>query len=199
MNDPGFDRVSLIPTLLVNHQLRDETLAAINIIPTKHSYELDLMIVNEETLWPTWLVVPEYTTRVDAVHATVRIVGTKPASSRQSGFQFDGENPPVIVWCFLSVLERFLCKGPVGEQPPEDSENEVDNIGAQKLQNKGTGIQYLEGFPSGRLRIGRVEEEQNNESLKSDSEDSSLEDVQDRRITIQNLQLNFVMPDVPNI
>lgn len=114
------NRTEAFPTLLVNRQLRSETLAALDILPTKHSYDLDIMIVDESELWPTWLCVPALSTRVDKVHATFRTFGT--GKKKHSDFQIGCGSPPNIVWCLYSLLERFLRVGPKGTQAKEHDE-----------------------------------------------------------------------------
>lgn len=99
-----------MPTLLVNYQLHRETLDALTIMPRKHSYHLDVMLVDEKSLWPAWLSVLHHTTRVDTVHATFRLFGACKYS--QSGFRGGDEGPPGISWAFCSLLERFLRIGP---------------------------------------------------------------------------------------
>jgi hypothetical protein len=102
-----------VPTLLVNRQLHSETLAALKLLPTKHSYVLDIMFVNEHCLCLTWLLVPEVTTRVDRVYATLRTVTT---GENGRAFMGGDGSPPRIVWHFYALLEFFLKVGPVGPQ-----------------------------------------------------------------------------------
>lgn len=91
-------RMKGIPTLQVNRQLRNETLAVINHLklPGLRSYKLDVMLVNESELWPTWLYVPTSTTRVEEVHATFRIIG--PSKKRRSGFSGGDGGPPLSMY-----------------------------------------------------------------------------------------------------
>jgi hypothetical protein len=60
---------------LVNRQLHIETLDTLRILPTKHSYVLDVIIAEEQNLWPTWLYLPALTTRVDKVYCQIRSIG----------------------------------------------------------------------------------------------------------------------------
>lgn len=50
-----------IPTLAINRQLRRETLDIMSLmqLPSLRFYKLDVMIVEERTLWPTWLYIPD--------------------------------------------------------------------------------------------------------------------------------------------
>jgi hypothetical protein len=104
------NRTESIPTLLVNRQLHAETLAAIALLSTKHSYVLDIMIVNEDELWPTWLSVPSLTTRVDKVYVAFRTFGI---GKGLCGFTRGDGGPELIVWHFYDLLERFLRVGPL--------------------------------------------------------------------------------------
>lgn len=105
-----------LPLLLVNRQLHAETLDALHRLPTRHSYELDVVIVDEEALYPTWISVPALSTRVDRVYTTIRMLGTSKTSIDRNAFCI-GDNarlPPPMAGYFYSLLERFLACGPVG-------------------------------------------------------------------------------------
>jgi hypothetical protein len=114
---PDYVTTSL-PLLLVNRQLSAETKAALQRLPL--TYGLDVMFVNEQELLPTWLCVPALSDRVDHVVATFRAFNTADAKGR-SGFMGGDGGPPEILWCFYSLLERFLKCGPVGDQGKPDS------------------------------------------------------------------------------
>ncbi|KAH8685366.1 hypothetical protein BGZ60DRAFT_395034 [Tricladium varicosporioides] len=105
------NRIEAIPTLLVNSQLYAETMAAIKTLPTKHIYQLDILIVGGSELWPTWVSVPALTNRVDKVYTTFRIDHT--GELRYRLFTLGCGGPPSIVWSLLSLLDRFLNVGPV--------------------------------------------------------------------------------------
>ncbi|RYP42899.1 hypothetical protein DL770_011941 [Monosporascus sp. CRB-9-2] len=107
----------------LNRQLHRETKDALERIPGRgRSYSLDLMLAREELLWPTWTLLPAYAQHVDSVDVTVRVVGgmrgALPTYHKLNRWHsiFSGADggPPVAVWLFYSVLERFLKAGPVG-------------------------------------------------------------------------------------
>lgn len=103
-----------VPSLLVNQQLRRETLAVIALagkLPDADSYKLDVMIYKGSQLRPTWLYVPKLTRQVNEVYASFRLHGTGGR-----GFQQGSGGPPTIAWTFLALLERFLKVGPAGPQ-----------------------------------------------------------------------------------
>jgi hypothetical protein len=103
------DRINAIPTLLVNKQLHRETKAVIDRLPNKHSYDLDILVVNEEELWPTWLSVPALTSQVEKVRATFRWIGISNKSDQgQRGFQGGDRGPSIITWSFYDLLTRFI-------------------------------------------------------------------------------------------
>lgn len=153
-----------IPTLAINRQLRRETLDIMSLmqLPSLRFYKLDVMIVEERTLWPTWLYIPTTTSRVEEVRSTFRIMGA--AGGRRSGYDGGDGGPPVIVWAFFNLLERFLQVGPVSRQnKPHDKPIKIrhiildvltpnvpaDMIGPDIRQNrlkrlrKQSGINYL--------------------------------------------------------
>lgn len=105
-----------VPTLAINRQFRRETLFVVTLmqLPSLRSYKLDVMIVEERTLWPTWLYVPTTTSRVEEVRAPFRIMGA--AEGRRSGYDGGDGGPPVMIWAFFNLLERFLQVGPVSSR-----------------------------------------------------------------------------------
>ena len=107
-----WNRTTSIPTLLVNRQLHAETLSAIDRL-TSDIYVLDIMMVNDKQLWPTWLSVPRISTTVDKVSAAFRIFGAAK-SYRESGFQGGCGSPPGMAWTLFIFLDRFLHYGPAG-------------------------------------------------------------------------------------
>ncbi|KAK0108849.1 hypothetical protein ONS96_002689 [Cadophora gregata f. sp. sojae] len=84
-----------IPTLKVNKLLRAQTLTVMRHLklPGARSYRLDVMMIDGEELWPTWLYVPCLTTRVDELLVTLRDLG--PFSRKYGrGFQNGDGGPP---------------------------------------------------------------------------------------------------------
>ncbi|KAK0125664.1 hypothetical protein ONS95_000333 [Cadophora gregata] len=153
-----------IPTLAINRQIRTETLDVMTLmqLPSLRSYKLDVMIVEEWELWPTWLYVPTTTTRVEEVRATFRIFGVTPR--RRSGYCGGDGGPPSLVWTFLNLIGRFLHVGPVSKREkvydkhikirhlildfltpdgPEEMIAPAMNHDRFRLLRKRTGIKYL--------------------------------------------------------
>ncbi|PVH79979.1 hypothetical protein DL98DRAFT_209553 [Cadophora sp. DSE1049] len=122
-------RMKGIPTLAINRQLRTETLEVMTLmkLPSLRSYKLDVMIVEDRELWPTWLYVPTTITRVEEVRATFRIMGA--AEGRRCGYGGGDGGPPLIVWSFFNLLERFLLVGPVSRQEkPHDKHVKIRHL-----------------------------------------------------------------------
>jgi hypothetical protein len=117
--------------LLVNRQLHAETLANLNIIAKRAAYSLDIVILDEILLLPTWLSVPVITTSLHTVNVTFRISGSYNARQefdlemnrngpyakwgRYKGFQTGDGGPPAMSWQVYAVLERFIKVGPASE------------------------------------------------------------------------------------
>jgi hypothetical protein len=112
--------------LLTNRQLFTETRSVINRMKST-TYILDISVLNEMNLFPTWISVPYITKRVSTLHVDVRLFGhimSKEVARRQVG---DGG----IVgfhWSFYGLLQRFLRYGPVDERkksskPPFESDD----------------------------------------------------------------------------
>ncbi|OJJ45176.1 hypothetical protein ASPZODRAFT_168231 [Penicilliopsis zonata CBS 506.65] len=110
--------VSCPSLLLVNRHLAVETQSILTRQPTQ--YILNIAIVNEVDLFPTWVSVPRLNTRISTLYADIQLHGhilSKPDARAQVGcgghlgFQ----------WSFYALLERFLQYGPLGDQGPDPS------------------------------------------------------------------------------
>ncbi|OJD28556.1 hypothetical protein ACJ73_00046 [Blastomyces percursus] len=106
--------------LLVNRQIAAETRAILTRYPL--TYQLDIMMVQERYLWPTWLSVPVLSNRIEELKVTFRTFGSA-LSPRQHQHMFSSSptgmfdyrlytnDPPRLVLCFLSVIERIFLRG----------------------------------------------------------------------------------------
>lgn len=97
-------------------------------LPGPRSYHLDVMIVNGDQLWATWLYVPALTTRVEELTATFRDLGPS-APKYGRGFRNGDGGPAYMVWRLHHLLERVLQAGPTGRQDEKrDSRVSVENL-----------------------------------------------------------------------
>ncbi|KAG4442351.1 hypothetical protein IFR05_002129, partial [Cadophora sp. M221] len=116
-----------MPILHVNRQLRDETLRLMEHLnlPGERSYILDLMVVEENELWPTWLYIPTLTPRIASLQVNIRTCGTaQPGSNPSNGFSEGCGGPPFIVHAFWNLLHSFLVGGPLARDA-----NKVGGVG----------------------------------------------------------------------
>ncbi|KAF2647955.1 hypothetical protein K491DRAFT_271216 [Lophiostoma macrostomum CBS 122681] len=114
--------------LLANHQLHSETTQRLT---SKGSspLSLEVAVVDETELWPTWTYIPCPSTRqVDRVDVTFHILGLLHRSNnRGSGFRQGCGGPPLISWGFMDILDRFLKLGPAGPLAAfEEYEDPID-------------------------------------------------------------------------
>ncbi|KAL4925650.1 uncharacterized protein BDV17DRAFT_179674 [Aspergillus undulatus] len=103
---------------LTSREMKAET-SAILALKGSAKYHLDLSVLNDNDVFPTWLCVPQLTTRLDKLYVDVRLFGTIIESSigrRQGG---NGGHTR-YEWDFLALLERFLRYGPVGRKKNAD-------------------------------------------------------------------------------
>jgi hypothetical protein len=109
--------------LLTNHQLSAETKQ--NIQRKKDlAFRLDVMVVQERELWPTWTSIPcSNLNLVDTVKVTFRIFGPPHHLNHEFSLFRPGDGgPPVIAWQFNDLLKRFVCVGPTGPiKKPEEA------------------------------------------------------------------------------
>ncbi|KAJ5577594.1 uncharacterized protein N7459_006558 [Penicillium hispanicum] len=102
-----------LPLLLTCRQLSAETQSFLD--RTGSTYILDISVLDEVDLLPTWLAVPRITNRVSTLRVNVRLFGhiiSTEAARQQSG---TGGHLG-FHWSFYALLERFLQYGPVDEK-----------------------------------------------------------------------------------
>ncbi|KAE8448643.1 hypothetical protein EG329_009068 [Mollisiaceae sp. DMI_Dod_QoI] len=116
------NKMENIPTLIVNRQLRAETLEILELFPTKHPYIMDLILVNETNLWVTWLSVQLITERVDEIYIPFRNVGmlTKYCRQTHKNSLIRGRYRPsdlsLLALYLNRLFLRFLRNGAMGRQ-----------------------------------------------------------------------------------
>ncbi|KAI1922618.1 hypothetical protein LOZ53_002800 [Ophidiomyces ophidiicola] len=109
-----------LPLLLVNRQLSAETKYVLARMRKSLTYHLDVVLMDERYVLPTWLCVPTLSDHVENVVATIRVLGLyKRKEYRYHSFAGGDGGPPHIVWCFYALLERFFKYGPVNATTPK--------------------------------------------------------------------------------
>jgi len=104
---PSTPKTSPSALLQVNRQIRAETQAAIDRLGLGPP-QLDILLVDEDELWPTWTSVgPMRKQGPDMLKVTIRIDGISKGEC--SGFEEDADLR--TLWRFSSILERFLRLG----------------------------------------------------------------------------------------
>lgn len=115
-----------LPISLVNHQLYAETKHVLARFSHALTYHLDLVLLNEVDVLPTWLCIPALSNKVETLIVTVRIFGT--FKDRRYPFVAGDGGPPPIVWCFYDLLENFLCHGSLKKDPKKRGEVTIGNL-----------------------------------------------------------------------
>ncbi|KZW01802.1 hypothetical protein EXIGLDRAFT_26995 [Exidia glandulosa HHB12029] len=75
-------------------------------------YTLDVLLVNDEFLWPTWLCVPATVPTVDCVHVTVRTSGARSRDGLSAYYEAPRSIVPRILYSFYFLLHSFLRTAP---------------------------------------------------------------------------------------
>lgn len=130
-----------LPLLLVNRQLCTETLANLALLAKRPSYSLDIIVLDEVLLLPTWLSVPVLSTSLDIVDVTFRISGSYDARkefdpemnrkglytrwSHYKGFRGGDGGPPAMSWQVYAILERFIKVGPASEVEDDEMHKHI--------------------------------------------------------------------------
>ena len=115
-------KIASIALLLCNWQIHSEISATINHLKlTKNlHYEIDCELGKEQTIYPTWLLIPVYLTCIPCIHVTFRPSGT--CIIGRSLFYGNG-GPGMMIWSLLALLNRFLKRGPDFLAPPMTSKS----------------------------------------------------------------------------
>jgi hypothetical protein len=112
--------------LQTNKLIREETIYIISRLPPASAPELDILLVEEDELWPTWTFIPP--TKADRptkVNVTIRMLGI--TQKEHSGFE--EESDLVSIWRFSSILERLLrCGWSTPMYDSVDEDRTLDNL-----------------------------------------------------------------------
>lgn len=105
--------------LLSNKRVREETLYVIGR-QTDQNPHLDVLLVEEDEIWPTWTYIPAVPNdRPRVINCTIRMSGL----SKEEHNGFEEESNLVTLWRFSSLLERMLrCtwKRPISDDVDEE-------------------------------------------------------------------------------
>lgn len=95
-----------------NRQIQDELAEEQRLIYRRGlQYDLDLKLLQNGSVWPTWTVLPFITDRVTELRATFRFFHVlefvkKPASVRHGLFMGGDGGPPAYIWVLYEVLKN---------------------------------------------------------------------------------------------
>ncbi|KAF2791811.1 hypothetical protein K505DRAFT_326582 [Melanomma pulvis-pyrius CBS 109.77] len=190
------------PLMLVSRQLHAETVANVERLGAEaHSYDLDIILVDETLLCPTWIRVPALTTRVNRVNVTLRIAGSYAEISGKyegyssyRGFVVASGMGPAMAWTLYCVFERFFKAGPVG-----NIKSEADEARA-KVQLRSRIKRFMKRIFRGDLGRGKDIDTASNAS--GDAPDYSMISYaqshpypdRGRGISIKSLNINVETP-----
>lgn len=101
----------------------------------KMTCSVDVTLVDERELWPTWFCVPALSTHVDHVVATFWAFshGASYKNLRTGFLSVYDREPEPIVWYFYALMEWFLKCGPVGKQRRREGCSQED-LGGMTVQ-----------------------------------------------------------------
>jgi hypothetical protein len=108
--------------LLVNHQFHNETKATLERLGSSsgNKYSMDIILSDEQFLYPAWISVPPLIRSVDCFAVNFRIFGV--GGNETNGFMDvdDGSTTGEAVWRLYTVLERFLRCGTTKPRSPSE-------------------------------------------------------------------------------
>jgi len=108
--EAGRPKANATSLLLISRQISKQTTSALaRLFPRGIDYKLDIMLAEEQELWPTWLSVPAVTKQVGALGVSFQIFGVRKFS-RDAGFRGGcGKGPGisslVSTSCFRTPLD----------------------------------------------------------------------------------------------
>lgn len=109
---------SLHPLFLVNRKISSD--ASLVLARIKVDYHLDVILVNEVLLFPTWLMIPRPAFKLDTLTCDFRIASSseiKEGGPNYKGFRMGDGAGPAIAWVIYGLLELFLLHGPSFGKP----------------------------------------------------------------------------------
>lgn len=74
------------------------------------SYKMDLMMLDEAELYPTWLAFPAMIEEIPSLKVDFRIFGD--IEGKESALRSDEAGPPLLIWSLSILTTRFLLRGP---------------------------------------------------------------------------------------
>ncbi len=100
------------PLQLTCRQVHDEVQEAIlRLKSSRHlTYKLDLMMLDEAKLYPTWLAFPAFVDEIPRLDVDFRLFGD--VEGKQSAMRGGCGGPPLLIWSLFRLTERFLRRGP---------------------------------------------------------------------------------------
>lgn len=133
------------------HQIRSEVKALAQRMNSRRprkeeavKYILDIMVVEERYLYPTWLNLSTSNLSteaqlIDEVWVNMRIVGEFDSSKSSSGWRDANAWPPSIIWGLFNILARFFKYGPSFQL-----ESRSDDIGQAGQVLRGKEVLRME-------------------------------------------------------
>lgn len=79
-------------------------------VTNKLRYELDCVLFKEESIYPTWTLLPNFANHVDIIETNFRIGGEHDGG--RSGWRPMAGGPGYMVWSLLALMTRYLGHGP---------------------------------------------------------------------------------------
>lgn len=162
--------------LLANKQLRSETQSALERLDLDLAHELDVKLVDERFIAPTWTFIPIPTRHFKHVRAVFQSVGVWQQPPTLSKFKmaypwaYGCGGPPAYVWQFYSILRHFLTYGVDVPRPTTTPDSiSVENLELDFIDPEDTDLLPPEGQTSiweARCRRSRSRDPQGPELLR---------------------------------
>ncbi|KAL8832456.1 MAG: hypothetical protein Q9170_004867 [Blastenia crenularia] len=76
------------------------------------THKLDVMMLNEDTMYPTWLSFPGLTDRIVKLDVEFRLFCDREIDPFTSEWKGGDGGPSLMIWSLFTLMRRFLLRGP---------------------------------------------------------------------------------------
>ncbi|WEW58607.1 hypothetical protein PRK78_004075 [Emydomyces testavorans] len=164
-----------LPLLLVNRQFSTDTKNVLAWLAKSLTYRLDIVLLNELWVLPTWLCFPTVSNHVENFVVTIRVLGIcKKGEYSNHPFVIGDGSPPQIYWCFYSLFERFVKSGRLSSSTQKEGTRDqrvfIQNLTLDFVNSEDNDNDpHLQDILSGKITFGDWYDSRRRSPLRTES------------------------------